>query len=235
MKRETREHRKANLRNRLADGQEEQTRCRIVGCGRATPAAHGAGLDRRYCRAHGEFHDRHGSYVCRSYPAASIGPHRMAALRWIDRNRDHRVVRLALRNVETLLATAGPSEEAHRLRGLSPQERARVALARLRVAKVAPEKLLASWLAVESVIQSDPQADHRAEFKRVQGAKLVHRLASGSHRRWTHETANGAVTVIEMHRYPASRGQVLRHLGARLEKASELVIDLWLAAASGGR
>jgi len=55
----------------------------------------------------------------------------------------------------------------------------------------------------------------------VQAAKIVHRLASGTHKKWSRPVAG----ATELHVYPASRGQVLRHIGADLKKAVELLAD----------
>jgi hypothetical protein len=70
------------------------------------------------------------------------------------------------------------------------------------------------------IIRDDPQADSKREFRHVQAAKLVHRMASGTHKRWG-EGAN----VTELHVYPRSRGRVLRHIGQAVEEACELLID----------
>lgn len=87
-----------------------------------------------------------------------------------------------------------------------------------------PIKPLSVWLAVEMRLADDPQAEWRPEFKRVQAAKLVHRMAIGTHRRREQERPDGRVRVIEMHKYPASRGRVLRHIGEALERAAELLV-----------
>ncbi|UPT97684.1 hypothetical protein J4G48_0006130 [Bradyrhizobium barranii subsp. apii] len=70
-------------------------------------------------------------------------------------------------------------------------------------------------------IVNDPQAVDTKEFKRIQAAKIVHRLASGTHKRWE----GGPGGARELHVYPASRGQVLRHIGDDLERAVELLCD----------
>lgn len=80
---------------------------------------------------------------------------------------------------------------------------------------------VAAWLAVEMAIASDPTAETKAEFKRVQAAKQVHRMASGTHKRW--ETGPGGPT--ELHVYPRSRGRVLRHIGEAMEQAVELLVQ----------
>ena len=81
------------------------------------------------------------------------------------------------------------------------------------------------WLAVEAIIRDDPQPDRHTEFKRVQAAKVVHRMASGSHKKWERQRPDGRVVVQELHKYPHSRGQVLRHLGEQLERATELLVS----------
>lgn len=69
------------------------------------------------------------------------------------------------------------------------------------------------------------------EFKRVQAAKVVHRMASGSHRRWEIEVADRhnrgtmKTRVTELHVFPRSRGRVLRHIGKSLEEAVDLLVD----------
>jgi hypothetical protein len=93
-----------------------------------------------------------------------------------------------------------------------------------------PRFSLAAWLAVEVVIADDPQGDRHREFKQVQAAKVAHRMASGTHKRWQREVPAspqtgrlGKTAVEEMHVYPRSRGRVLWHIGRDLEKAAELL------------
>jgi hypothetical protein len=74
------------------------------------------------------------------------------------------------------------------------------------------------------ITRADPQAERKVEFKRVQAAKLVHRLASGSHKRWERPRPDGSVVVQELHKWPHSRGQVLRHLGEQIERVTELLV-----------
>jgi hypothetical protein len=140
---------------------------------------------------------------------------------WLEANADDIWVRNAVDRVKRLYETAGPHIDAHSLRGLSPEQRARAAWARLRKAKVDPSRVVAAWLAVEMAIAADPQAEWKREYKRVQAAKLVHRMASGTHKRWEH--APGGPT--ELHVYPKSRGRVLRHMGKAIEDATALLIE----------
>lgn len=144
---------------------------------------------------------------------------------WLEAHGDDTYVRNAVGRVATLLQASGPHVEAFRLRGLSPQDRAKAAWARLRKAGVDPRRVVAAWLAIEMIIRDDPQADRKAEFKRVQAAKLVHRMASGTHKRW----GEGA-GATELHVYPRSRGRVLRHIGEALEETCELLVEHHRAA-----
>ncbi len=86
-----------------------------------------------------------------------------------------------------------------------------------------PRAVIAAWLSVVATIAADPSADTRNEFRHVQAAKVLHRMASGTHRRWERERPDGRVEVTEFHKYPASRGRVLRHIGEQLERVAELV------------
>jgi hypothetical protein len=59
------------------------------------------------------------------------------------------------------------------------------------------------------------------EFRRVQAAKIVHRLASGTHKSWK----QGTGSAKELHDYPASRGNVLRYIGKDVQGAAELLYE----------
>ncbi len=160
------------------------SRCRVVGCGRPARAGTDDGLDTRFCRSHSDHYARHGSPYRRSYTAKEITPYREAAMRWLEANADDLWVRNAIDRVKTLYRTAGAHQEAYRLRGLSPEARANAAWARLRKAKIDPRRVVAAWLAVVMIIRDDPQAETTTEYKRVQAAKLIHKMASGTHKRW---------------------------------------------------
>ncbi len=212
--------RKREVAQRAKEGDPFAGPCKVLGCGRPVRAAAGEGLDNRFCKSHAAFFQRHGSPYKRSYTAAELKPFRRAALAWVRANEANTVVAHAIERVRGLYASAGPHVEAFRLRGLTPVQRARAAWARLRKAERDPREVVAAWLAIERAIEGDPQPVRTREFKHVQTAKLIHRMASGSHRRW-----NQPQGVVEMHVYPHSRGQVLRHIGAALEEACELLRD----------
>ena len=204
-------------------------RCGVVGCTRLTRAGAGTGLNNRYCKAHEEHEQRHGSPFRGSYGAAALNPYRRAAYEWLTANPDSFFVKRAIAGIHGLYLNAGQRVEAFRMRGLAPRDRARTAWARLREAGIDPRVVLSAWLAVELIIRDDPQAVKTAEYKRVQAAKIVHRIVSGSHKRWEVEKPDGRVAVTELHKYPSSRGRVLRHIGEELERVAELVVDKHLA------
>jgi hypothetical protein len=223
--------RKSEVKARAGEPSAFFNRCRVVGCDKPARAGTEDGLDTRFCRHHADRYARHGSPYRVSYRAVEIEPYRRAATAWLKANAEDPWVRNAAARVVTLYETAGQHVEAFRLRGLSPEQRARAAWARLRQAKIDPRQVVAAWLAIEMKIATDPQADRKSEFKRVQGAKLIHRLASGTHKRW--ENAPGGPK--EMHVYPRSRGRVLRHIGKALEEACELLVQHRLRTIIEGR
>jgi hypothetical protein len=59
---------------------------------------------------------------------------------WLEANQSDTYVANAVDRVATILRMAGLHVEAFRLRGLSPQERAKVAWARLRRADIDPRR-----------------------------------------------------------------------------------------------
>ncbi|MCB5206230.1 hypothetical protein [Methylovorus mays] len=199
--------------------------CRIMGCSNSASAGTDSGLNRLYCRKHQEHYSRHGSYIKKSYTAKEIDPYRKVAMGWLKANLDDPVVDRAIKGIEGLYKSAGRHVEAFRLSGLPPQERARAAWARLRDAGIDPTKPLAAWIAVELIFLDDPQSERKQHFRWVQGAKIIHRLASGSHKRWERQDANGKVTTLEFHKYPRSRGRVLVHLGEQLHRVAELLVS----------
>ena len=206
--------------------------CRVIGCPHSARAGEGKGLDTRFCRKHADHYSRHGSPYKRSYTAKELAPHRKAIRQWLKANREDQWVANAVSRVLGLYDRAGPHVEAFRLAGMTAQERARKAWARFREARIAPLKIVEAWLVVDAVIAADEQPDDSREFRRVQAAKLIHRLASGSHKRWDWEVprmvgnANVPIKqVTELHKYPHSRGKVLRYLGADIGEACGFAVD----------
>lgn len=206
--------------------------CRVIHCGQPARAGTADGLDRLYCRRHADHYQRHGSPTKKSYPAQVLNPYRQAALVWMMAHEEDFWVKDAVGKVRGLYNRSGQKAEAFRLRGLSPRERGTALWARLRASEVDPRLPVAAWLAVEMVLKDDPQPDLKPEFKRVQAAKLVHRMVSGTHKRWErkrphplHPGLPPVRVVEEKHWYPKSRGRVLRHIGQDLAGAVELLAD----------
>lgn len=226
-----RQRRKVEVKARAGRPDLQYKYCRIVECRNLARAATSDGLDTRYCRAHADQLRRHGSPYKKSYLAKALNPYRRAALVWLESNREDFWVRNAVEQVHGLYQRAGQHEEAFRLRGKTAYERAKIHWARLRKAEIHPYLVIATWLSVEMVIRDDSQPVLTKEFKRVQAAKLVHRMASGSHRRWAqeirdlHRPGHTKLHITEMHVYPRSRGRVLRLIGQDLEQAVELLVD----------
>jgi hypothetical protein len=139
-------------------------------------------------------------------------------MRWLEANAEDPAVRRAVDGVVSLYARAGAHIEAFRLAGKPPEERARALWAQLRERGVGPLEVVAAWLAVDAKLRDDPQADWHDEYRLVQVAKLVHRMAGGTHKRWEQERADGSIKITELHKHPASRGRVLRLIGEALRK-----------------
>lgn len=184
-------------------------RCAVLDCEYLTSISTRNGLNRAYCRRHEEHFRRHGSYSKRSYSASELRPYRKAALIALRAARDSQPVREAVERVGTLFQRAGRSVDAFRRAGLPPVERAWATWASLRVREVEPLEVLAACMAVDMLHAEDPQPERQKEYRQVQMAKLLHRMAGGTHKRW--EQAGGS--AIELHLHPHSRGMVLRHVG----------------------
>ncbi|EKS34243.1 hypothetical protein [Afipia broomeae] len=136
-----------------------------------------------------------------------------------------RFIKSAIAGIQSILETAGPTELATRLRGMSAAKRAKIALARLRVAGIKPERFIIIALAITALIEDDPGSHRTKEFRIVQTAKALHRLASGTHKRWPYHDAQGRPRQTEMHAFPRSSGQVLRILGGAVNEQCEWVIE----------
>jgi hypothetical protein len=191
--------------------------------------AEGTGLAAFHCKHHVEHKARHGSHWHGTYKAAEIAPYRKAADAWLKANAGDITVVSALNALRTLLDSSGPFTPSTSLRGLPARDRSRIAFVRLARAEVRPEAILAIHLAVSALIEEDPGSHRVKEFRIVQVAKAVHRLASGYHRKWEFEGADGRKRVTELHGYARSTGRVLRFIGEEIDKACEAVVADHLA------
>lgn len=181
-----------------------------------------------YCRRCCQRANRHGCHWKRTYSAAVLDPYRKAAERFLKTHPNDIWVVAAVHALDCLMADSGPVERIVDVNELlDPPAKARAALARLRRAGIAPRRLLVNYLAVCAAIAEDPVSpgSEATEYRRVQAAKAVFRLASGSHVVY----APGS----RYDRYPRSAGLALRHLGLMLEEACEHVREAHLPAVLG--
>lgn len=192
----------------------------------------GTGLAAFHCRRHVEHKARHGSHWHGSYSAAELRPYLAAATSYVrPRAESDRFIKAALEAIAVLLEEAGPTEIVTRLRGMSAKRRAKVALARLRVASIKPERFVAIVLAITALIEEDPGSHRTKEFRTVQIAKSLHRLASGYHRVWELPDERGRLRkVAELHAFPRSSGPVLRLIGKAVEQTCDWVVEKHLSA-----
>lgn len=215
-----RQRRTSDLRARIARSAGESfSRCQVYPCENRPTASSGEGLNRLYCRKHIEHYRRHGSYVKKSYGSSELRPYRAAALQWLCEYAGDQRVNSAVNRIRGLLSASRHPVEAFRLAGLSPAERARNVWALLAQRGVDPAEIVAAFLAVRMRLHDDPQPDRHAEYCNVQAAKLLHRMAGGTHKRWERERGDGSIEVTELHRHPVSRGLVLRLLGKQVTDA----------------
>jgi hypothetical protein len=153
--------------------------------------AAGVGPATYLCRFHVQFRSRHGSPWHPTYKAADPKPYLLVATEWIDEHREELQVAYPLRGLKGLLEGSGPAEPAQDIKRLPAASKARVAFARLREAGIEPERPLAINMAVGALIEDDNGSHRVEEFRLVQTAKAVHRLASGNHGRFEWPMADG--------------------------------------------
>jgi hypothetical protein len=188
------------------------------------------GLAAFHCKRHVEHRARHGSYIHGTYRASELRPYLAAAASYVRiRDTTDPYIMASIAAVKAAMEGAGPTKLATRLRGMSAAKRARIAVARLRVAGVRPERIVSIVLGVRVIIEEDPGSHRVNEFRTVQAMKAIHRLASGTHKYWPIEDPQGRPQTIEMHVFPKSTGRVLRLMGRLLEEPCELTIDKHLA------
>jgi hypothetical protein len=191
--------------------------------------AAGKGLAAFHCKRHVEHKARHGSHWHRSYRAEELKPYVLAATSYLrPRLETDAQIRDAVAQL-ALLIDESPYEISSRLRGISPAPRSRIAFGRLRKAGIKPERLLAIHLAITALIEEDPGSHRVKEFRLVQVAKAVHRLASGYHRVWPQQDENGRTFRIELHAYARSTGRVLRLIGQTIEERCEWATEKHVA------
>lgn len=229
--REQPEVKRRSIKQRLAQGADYESICAIPGCGRPTMRAAGIGLAAFHCRRCIERRARSGSLFHPGYRGAELKPYLAAATSYLrPRLETDQFIKAAIEGIRLLLEQAGPTEIATRLKGMTAEKRARIAFARLRVAGVKPERMLAIVVAVNALIEDDPKSHRVTDFRITQSAKALHRRSSGTHKRYPYVDHMGRQRQTELHAYPRSSGPVLRLIGKAVEKVCELVVDKHLAA-----
>lgn len=193
-------------------------RCAIPDCGRPAMLAAGVGHAEMHCRYHVQFKARHGSHWCPTYKAADLMPYLTVAAEWVQERREELAVAYSLKGLQGLLDGSGRAEPAQDIKRLPATSKARVAFARLREAGVKPERLLAIHIAVGALIEDDRGSHRVREFRLVQTAKAVHRLASGTHRHYEWPMRDGTLRPLHIHAYPRSSGIVLRVIGKEIDE-----------------
>ena len=184
------------------------------------------GLAVFHCDKHVAHKARHGSYWHPTYRASELKPYLAAAASYVRmRDTTDRYIMASIAAVKIVLEEAGPTELATRLRGMSATNRARIAIARLREAGIKPERMVSIILGVRALIEEDPCSHRVEEFRTVQAMKVLHRLASGTHKYWPIEDPHGRPLTIQMHAFPKSTGRVLRLMGRLLEEPCELTVN----------
>lgn len=210
---------------------ETPRRCIAIGCHRLTQRSARNGLSDTLCKRHVEFVRRHGSHWRRSYLRAELEPYRKAAQRWLkDRRADPHIARVVAA-LDGLLDGSGKPNDAYAVRWDAPEEKARVALARLRAVGVSGRRLLEIVLTIKAT-QSALGPRGNPEFRDVQIAKLAHRLASGTHIK--------SALYGDRSKYPRAEGNAMRILGHRIEDkagiaATDEAVDEVVSLAAGSR
>lgn len=195
-------------------------------CGRPTARAAGKGFSAFLCRYHTQRKARHGSPWHRGYRASDLKPYLRVATNFIADHRQDPFIIAALNGLDHEMAFAGEAELVSRLRGKSPPDRAKQALARMRDRGVRPERLLAIHFAMSALIEDDPGSHRVREFRPVQTAKAAHRLASGTHKVWeVRDDAGKLVQRTELHGYSRSSGRMLRYLGEMIDQECRVATD----------
>ncbi len=144
-----------------------------------TQAFAGKGLSPTYCTSHVRHLARHGTAHRNSYRASELKPYLWAAERWLKENMDNSLVKRIELAFEAMMNGAGTPEIATRMVRAKAKPKAKNALARMRVRKVKPIRLMTIVLATHAIVEDDHSYSHRGgEFRQVQIARQAHRLAA---------------------------------------------------------
>jgi hypothetical protein len=206
--------------------------CSVWGCSNPTQAHAGKGLSERYCAKHVRHLSRHGSAHCHSYKAADMKPYKLATERWLEDHKDVALVKRITAMFDALMNGAGKPETAMRMLRAPAKDKAKVALARMRVRGIKPVRLLSITLATHAVLQDDQSMRHQGkEFLHVQIARQAHRLAAryvpvAYVSRGFGDEIKGGGLKFGHQIFPSGTGIVMRQLGAQIDAIGEHLVDL---------
>lgn len=200
-------------------------RCTVLGCGNATQAFAGRGLSQTYCTSHVRHLARHGTAHRNSYRAVELKPYLWAAEQWLKENKDNSLVKRIEMAFEAIMNGAGTPEIASRMVRAKAKPKAKNALARMRVRKVKPIRLMTIVLATHAILQDDQSYSPRGrEFRQVQIARQAHRLAARFvPRGYESKVKDGIKWGFK--NFPHSAGLVLRELGSQLDDLGGHLVD----------
>lgn len=198
---------------------EAMPRCPIPGCGKPTQAAAGRGHSAFHCRYHVQFRNRHGSAWKGTYTAAQLQPYRRAAEAFLAAQRAAPAVKGALSGLDLAIRFSGFTPTISEVRAGLPEAKAKAVWCRLRDASVPAQRVLVAHLAVSAAVEVDPirPGGEPGEYRLVQIAKAVHRLASGYHKDYG--------PYGKSHAYSRSTGRMLRHLGRMIDAECGIVAE----------
>lgn len=230
-----RERSNRNLLKRLKERKEEgQKSCWVFDCKKPSGSVTEGSLG-RFCEKHAEHYRRHGCPWKDSYRAVETNPYRRAALRWLWDNPDAYWVKHSIGAVRMTMHMAGRSVPANNTRGLKPHAKAKAVWAKLREANVDPLFIVAAIVGTAMAFERDtqrPSGRWGNEYRRVQIAKVLNRMAGGTIKRWARppvvvDEVTGRTAVpppMELRAFMASSGRMLRFLGKEAEETCEWIL-----------
>ena len=200
-------------------------RCTVLGCSNPTQAFAGKGLSPTYCSSHVRHLARHGTAHRASYRATEMKPYLWAAERWLKENKDNSLVVRIETAFKAMLNGSGTPEIATRMVRAKAKRKAKNALARMRVRKVKPIRLMTIVLATHAILKDDQSYSHRGgEFRQVQIARQAHRLAARFvPKGYEAKVKDGVKWGFK--NFPHSAGLVLRELGSQLDDLGGHLVD----------
>jgi hypothetical protein len=200
--------------------------CTVFSCALPTQAHAGKGLSERYCAKHVRHLSRHGSAHCHSYKATDLKPYLWATERWLKANQDVSLVKRIIAMFNALLNGAGKPATAMAMLRAPSKDKAKVALARMRVRGIKAMRLLTITLATRAIIADDQSFSHRGnEFLRVQIARQAHRLAARYVPTGYEDKVNDG-KPWGFKAFPAGTGIVMRELGKLIDDIGSHLADL---------